>query len=62
VTGVKTVNTGVGSVADEKRKGISFSTMGILFGVIAVVFSIIWFSLVSVSDEEASGDDVTWVG
>ena len=47
---------------DEIKKGTSFGKFGIIFGVFIVVLSIIWVTKIIISDEDTSGEDITWVG
>ena len=44
------------------EKGFDFGTLGIIIGVLIVVVSIVWVALMTLSNDDKSGEGITWVG
>jgi len=49
-------------VEGESKKGFKFIIMGIILCIFFVIISIIWITMLTVSEDEVSGEDITWVG
>ena len=45
----------------EKGKKFNFRTIGIIVGILVVLISIVWVTVVNWFDKDTS-NDVTWVG
>ncbi|MHB9027404.1 MAG: hypothetical protein ACYC9O_01405 [Candidatus Latescibacterota bacterium] len=41
---------------------MNFGTLGIVLGVLVVVVSIVWVTILSLGRDEYSGNEITWVG
>ncbi|MBN1292096.1 MAG: hypothetical protein JXB48_09685 [Candidatus Latescibacteria bacterium] len=49
-------------MSSESKNGFSYGKMGIFIGIFFVFLSIIWITLSVISDDDTSGEDITWVG
>ncbi|MFA6471525.1 MAG: hypothetical protein WCU00_05725 [Candidatus Latescibacterota bacterium] len=47
----------------EKSKGkFRFTTLGIALGIIVVVLSVVWVTIINLCDDDPGANDITWVG
>ena len=46
----------------EIGKSCNFGVLGIILGVLVVVLSIVWVAIMILSNDDKSGEEVTWVG
>jgi len=50
-------------VKGEEKKGVDYGTLSIVIGVLVVVVSFVWVTLLTMTqDSEKTGDGVMWVG
>ena len=48
-------------MAEEKKEGFDFGSLSIKFGILFVVFTIVWIIMVNLFSKERS-NEITWVG
>ena len=47
----------------ERAKGkFRFTTLGIVLGIIVVVLSIVWVTVINLYQDDPGANDITWVG
>ena len=46
-------------IAKEKNR---FTTLGIVLGIIVVVLSIVWVTVINLCHDDTAANDITWVG
>ena len=47
---------------EERKKALDFGTLSIFFGFLVVIFLIVLVTMKSLSNDEKSGEGITWVG
>jgi len=53
----------IGFMANGKwRDKVSFGKLGIVLGILVVVVSIVWVTILSLGKDNYSGNEITWVG
>ena len=47
----------------ENSKGkFRFTTLGIVLGIIVVVLSVVWVTMINLYHDDPGANDITWVG
>ena len=41
---------------------MNFGTLGMVMGVLVVIASIVWVTMLNLSRDDHAGNDITWVG
>ncbi|MDP2981811.1 MAG: hypothetical protein Q8O92_00590 [Candidatus Latescibacter sp.] len=49
-------------VAECSKEKFRFTTLGIVLGIIVVVLSIVWVTVINLYQDDSGANDITWVG
>jgi len=49
-------------VAERSKEKFRFTTLGIVLGIIVVVLSIVWVTVINLYQDDSGANDITWVG
>jgi len=49
-------------VTDKAKRTVKFGTLGIVLGVMVVIVSIVWVTMINICRHDHGANEVTWVG